>query len=214
MEENLKKALSELLVLAVLHERDHHAPELTAAILERSGGAISLTFPYAILYRMIEQGNIQELPKRVAPDGRRRQYFGITEVGRSYFLEIMISISLFLCLIIMLSPAAASETQERINFEDGSYAIITIRTGSMTRAVRDDSKTYTYYNPLGQRCFSYLLWASFTYNGTTSSADDVDFDIHIYRQGWDISTHREYISGNTAYGSATPLPAPTIKAVR
>lgn len=89
MEENLKKALSELLVLALLHERDHHAPELAAVILERSGGAISLTFPYAILYRMIEQGNIQELPKRVAPDGRRRQYFGITEAGRAYFREIL-----------------------------------------------------------------------------------------------------------------------------
>lgn len=38
MEENLKKALSELLVLALLHERDYHAPELTAAITERSGG--------------------------------------------------------------------------------------------------------------------------------------------------------------------------------
>lgn len=89
MEENLKKALSELLVLALLHERDHHARELSAAILERSGGAISLTFPYAILYRMIEQGNIQELPKRIAPDGRRRQYFGITEAGRTHFRDIL-----------------------------------------------------------------------------------------------------------------------------
>lgn len=89
MEENLKKALSELLVLALLYERDHHAPELTVDILERSGGVISLTFPYAILYRMIEQGNIQELPKRIAPDGRRRQYFEITEAGRAYFREIL-----------------------------------------------------------------------------------------------------------------------------
>lgn len=116
---------------------------------------------------------------------------------------ISISISFFLCLIILISPAAASETQERINFEDGSYAIITTRTDSMTRAVKDGSKTYAYYNSLGQRCFSYLLWASFTYNGITSSADDVDFEIYIYRQGWDISTRREYVSGSTAYGSAT-----------
>lgn len=46
------------------------------------------TTPYAILYRMIEQGYIQELPKRIAPDGRRRQYFGITEAGKAYFQEI------------------------------------------------------------------------------------------------------------------------------
>lgn len=88
MEENLKKALSELLVLALLHERDYHAPELTAAITERSGGAISITFPYAILYRMIDGGYIEEKPKRVAPDGRRRQYYGVTQAGRAYFREI------------------------------------------------------------------------------------------------------------------------------
>lgn len=88
MEENLKKALSEMLVLALLHEREHYALELSAAITERSGGAITVTFPYAILYRMIEQQYIRELPKRIAPDGRRRQYFGITEAGRSYFQEL------------------------------------------------------------------------------------------------------------------------------
>lgn len=88
MEENLKKALSEMLVLALLHERDYYALELSGAIMERSNGAIEITFPYAILYRMIEQQYIQELPKRIAPDGRRRQYFGITETGRDYFQQI------------------------------------------------------------------------------------------------------------------------------
>lgn len=87
MEENLKKALAELLVLALLHEREYYALELAPAIAQHSGGAITLTFPYAILYRMIDQGYIQELPKRTAPDGRRRQYFGITEAGRAYFQE-------------------------------------------------------------------------------------------------------------------------------
>lgn len=88
MEENLKKALSEMLVLALLHERDYYALELAPAIMERSNGAIAITFPYAILYRMIEQEYIRELPKRIAPDGRRRQYFGITETGRDYFQKI------------------------------------------------------------------------------------------------------------------------------
>ena len=88
MEENLKKALSEMLVLALLHERDYYALELSSAIAARSNGAIAVTFPYAILYRMIEQQYIRELPKRIAPDGRRRQYFGITEAGREYFQKI------------------------------------------------------------------------------------------------------------------------------
>ena len=84
----MKKALSEMLVLALLHERDYYALELAPAIMERSNGAIAITFPYAILYRMIEQEYIRELPKRIAPDGRRRQYFGITETGRDYFQKI------------------------------------------------------------------------------------------------------------------------------
>ena len=44
MEENLKKALLELLVLALLYERDNHVPALTAAIAERSGGTIYMPF--------------------------------------------------------------------------------------------------------------------------------------------------------------------------
>ena len=95
MEENIKKALSEMLVLALLHERDHYALELAPEIMERSNGAIAITFPYAILYRMIEQQYICELPKRIAPDGRRRQYFGITDTGRNYFQEIFMTYKAF-----------------------------------------------------------------------------------------------------------------------
>ena len=42
MEENLKKALSEMLVLALLHERDYYALEMAPAIAERSNGVISI----------------------------------------------------------------------------------------------------------------------------------------------------------------------------
>ena len=41
MEENLKKALLELLVLALLYERDNHVPELTAALPMDGGGNTS-----------------------------------------------------------------------------------------------------------------------------------------------------------------------------
>ena len=88
MEDNLKKALSEMLVLALLCERDYYALEFVPAIKERSHGVIEITFPYAILYRMIDQQYVQELPKRIAPDGRRRQFFGITDKGRDYFQQI------------------------------------------------------------------------------------------------------------------------------
>lgn len=87
MEENLKKALCEMLVLALLHQQERHAPELSELISDYSGGVVNISFPYAILYRMIDHGYIQELSKRIAPDGRRRQYFGITGEGRAYFSQ-------------------------------------------------------------------------------------------------------------------------------
>lgn len=111
---------------------------------------------------------------------------------------------LVLCLSVLMSTAsAANQTGERIDYEDGSYAIITTGAAGLTRATCNESKTYTYYNPSNQRCFSYTLYASFTYNGITSSADYVNYNAAIYRQGWDILKHNEYTSGKTAYGSAT-----------
>lgn len=84
LEENLKKALTELMILKLLSERDYYIGELTGTIRERSGNILSIVFPYAAFYRMIERGYIDEVKKRIAPDGRRRQYYQITDSGREY----------------------------------------------------------------------------------------------------------------------------------
>lgn len=118
---------------------------------------------------------------------------------RTYALVIV----LLLCINILASPAAAFGVPERIDYDDGSYAIITTEICSQTRTKISESKIYTYYNALGQRCFSYTLRAAFTYNGITSSADECHYLVNIHRRGWSLSTHQEYTSGSTAYGSAT-----------
>ena len=87
--------------------------------------------------------------------------------------------------------------------EDGSYAVITTGNSTAARANTEDGKTYTYYNAQGQRCFAYTLYASFTYNGVTSQAVSCEGSAAIYRQGWSLSTHSEYVSGSTAYGQAS-----------
>ena len=56
VEENLKKALVEMLMLALLHERAYYAPALNQALAVRSGGACNASFPYAALHRLIETG--------------------------------------------------------------------------------------------------------------------------------------------------------------
>ena len=88
LEENLKKALTELLMLHLLSEKECYIGELTAAISVRSKGALSVVFPYSAVYRLERLGCIRETGKRTAPDGRRRQYLGITQEGRAYLQRL------------------------------------------------------------------------------------------------------------------------------
>lgn len=89
LEENLKKALTETLVLFLLSQREYYIGELTAVIQEKSGGALNIVFPYAAIYRMSRGGYITESQKRIAPDGRLRQYYTITEQGRAYLSGLL-----------------------------------------------------------------------------------------------------------------------------
>jgi len=88
LEENLKKAITELLILQLLSQREYYIGEITQAISDKSGGALNVVFPYAAIYRMEEAGHIMELPRRIAPDGRRRQYFSITPEGLAYLAQL------------------------------------------------------------------------------------------------------------------------------
>lgn len=84
LEENLKKAVAEMLVLSLLSREDMHAPQIIRSLEEGSGRALTMTSPYMLLYRLIEKEYILEAYKKIAPDGRRRQYYQITEGGREY----------------------------------------------------------------------------------------------------------------------------------
>ena len=88
LEENLKKAVTELLILQLLSQREYYIGEIAQAIGEQSDGALTVVFPYAAIYRMEEAGHIAELPRRIAPDGRRRQYFSITPEGLAYLSHL------------------------------------------------------------------------------------------------------------------------------
>lgn len=91
LEENLKKALTELMILFLLSQKDCYIGELTELMRERSHGALSIVFPYGAIYRLMQSGYIFEIEKRIAPDGRRRQYFRITEAGTKY-LDLLMAI--------------------------------------------------------------------------------------------------------------------------
>lgn len=89
MEDNLKRAVTEMLVLKLLDREDMHAPQIMKSLEEGSGGALTLVSPYMLFYRLIENGYIVEAYKKIAQDGRRRQYYQITEEGRRYLAELI-----------------------------------------------------------------------------------------------------------------------------
>lgn len=78
-----------MLVLYLLSEREYYIGELTAVIREKSHRILNIVFPYAAIYRLLDEGFIQEVKKRVAPDGRRRQYYQITDTGRDYLSQLL-----------------------------------------------------------------------------------------------------------------------------
>ena len=84
LEEKLKKALTELLVLDLLSKREYYIVELTSTLFEKSDGILNIVFPYSAVYRLQQSGYVVESEKRNAPDGRRRQYLKITAEGRAY----------------------------------------------------------------------------------------------------------------------------------
>ena len=89
LEENLKKALTELLVLHLLSQREYYIGELSTTLHQKSGGVLSIVFPYSAVYRLQQSRHIVETEKRNAPDGRRRQYLSITEDGRIYLSQLL-----------------------------------------------------------------------------------------------------------------------------
>ena len=89
MEENLKRALTEMLFLLLLSEKEMHVPEIAGELFRRSKGAIKLVFPYSGVKRLAKFGYLQAAERKVAPDGRRRQYFEITEAGRRHLVELV-----------------------------------------------------------------------------------------------------------------------------
>lgn len=84
LEENLKKALTEFLLLYILSQKDSYIGQLTEELRHRSHGALNIVFPYAAIYRLLQSGYVYETKKQIAPDGRRRQYYAITKSGREY----------------------------------------------------------------------------------------------------------------------------------
>ena len=79
----LKRGSTELLILALLEERDRHGYELASLIAERSRGAISFHAAslYPTLYRLEDKDLIEGRWVEKAGQ-RRRRYYKLTNIGK------------------------------------------------------------------------------------------------------------------------------------
>jgi len=83
-ERDLRKGTADVLILALLEERDRHGYEIARLIEERSGGAIAFHVAslYPTLYRLERRGLIAG--RWVERAGtRRRRFYRLTAKGRT-----------------------------------------------------------------------------------------------------------------------------------
>src|SRR6267378_3637138 len=83
LERELKRGSAELLILALLEERQRHGYEIGQLIASRSDGAISFHTAslYPTLYRLEDRGLIEGRWVERAGQ-RRRRYYRLTPAGR------------------------------------------------------------------------------------------------------------------------------------
>lgn len=83
MQSEIKKGSAELLVLALLEERERHGYELATLIGRRSEGLIQFHTAslYPLLYRL-EQRGLVEGRWVEKPNQRRRRFYRLTPAGR------------------------------------------------------------------------------------------------------------------------------------
>lgn len=87
MTENLKKAVTEMLILSFLAKKDMTIYEILNILDFQSNSICKIQYPYGVIYRMSDRGYI-EISGKMISDERRRIHYRITDLGREYLEKI------------------------------------------------------------------------------------------------------------------------------
>ena len=87
-EDYFKRAVNPMLILSLLQERPKYAYEMTQELKERTGGGYNMPLLYPVLYRLQDQGFIEESEKVISQNNRVRNYYRLTPAGIAH-LEVM-----------------------------------------------------------------------------------------------------------------------------
>ena len=115
MGENLKKAVTEMLILSFLSKKDMTIYEILNILDKQSDSICKIQYPYGVIYRMSDRGYIEIAGKSIS-DERRRIHYRITDLGLEYLNKITNEYNTFLSGINMILDYVAKLGDE--NDED------------------------------------------------------------------------------------------------
>lgn len=87
--DNFKRGTVELVVLAVLSQKDMYGYEIVKAVEKMSDGRFSLPLGtlYPVFYRFSENGYISDYDEII--NKRMRKYYHLEEKGKEYYRELL-----------------------------------------------------------------------------------------------------------------------------
>lgn len=88
-EDYFKRATSPMMTLLLLKEQPMYVYKLSKELEKRSNSTYKMNFLYPVLYRLQEQGFVEEYSQEVTESHRTRNYYSITESGKEY-LDFML----------------------------------------------------------------------------------------------------------------------------
>lgn len=87
-EDYFKRAVNPMLILSLLQERPKYAYEMTQELKERTDGEYNMPLLYPVLYRLQNQGFIEEDKKIISQNNRVRNYYRLTTEGVAHLEEM------------------------------------------------------------------------------------------------------------------------------
>ena len=122
-------------------------------------------------------------------------------------------LAILLMLTCSISASAVSEPQsvkeikeETILYVDGSYDTITLTVSTPTARISkttSGTKTITKHSVLNVTQYSFTVYGSFSYTGTSATAIRASASYKIYESSWSCTDKTVEKSGNTVTGTAT-----------
>lgn len=106
--ENLKKGITEMLILSFLDKEDMHTYAIINKLDELSGGVCKISYPYAVIYRLTDCKYIEEAGKKV-DENRLRQFYRITPSGKVYLIDMRKEYDTFINGVNMIFQALKGE---------------------------------------------------------------------------------------------------------